>query len=100
MFKALSAQIETKQSDIRMVLRIHLQGRDNLRRTHQQHLVASFWLAEVVFKEAHHVGSLVEVSVLRDNLLFALTREGILLAVLYLIDNLRVELFVVYFLSP
>ena len=96
MFIALSAQIESQQCDVGMVLWIHLQGCDYLRGTHQQHLVASLWLAEVVFEEAHHVGGLVIVAVLGDDLLFALTREGIFLAILNLIDNLGVELRVVY----
>ena len=49
----------------------------------------------MVFKYGDDVGQLVVVGILRDNLLFALAREGVLFAVLYFVHNLCVQLLVV-----
>ena len=95
MQEALSTQVKAQQSDVRVVFWIQFQRNNDFCRTHQQHLVACLRFAEVVLKETHHVGHLVVVAVLGYNLLFAITREGIFLAMFYLVDYLRIKLLIV-----
>ena len=53
---------------------------------------------EAVLEEADHIGHLVVVAVLDNDQLLALTCEGILLTVFYLVDYLCIELVIIYLL--